>query len=60
MTDANLIEIFCILDEFCKYLAPELKKHTRFSLKINYFVVSDKMFMVIYTLSFADAVCVHR
>ena len=25
MTDANLIEIFCILDEFCKYLAPELK-----------------------------------
>ena len=28
MTDANLIEIFCILDEFCKYLAPELKKHT--------------------------------
>lgn len=28
MTDANLIEIFCILDEFCKYLEPELKKHT--------------------------------
>ena len=28
MTDANLIEIFCILDEFCKYFAPELKKHT--------------------------------
>lgn len=28
MTDANLIEIFCILDEFCKYLAPELKKRT--------------------------------
>ena len=28
MTDANLMEIFCILDEFCKYLAPELKKHT--------------------------------
>lgn len=25
MTDANLIEIFCILDEFCKYFAPELK-----------------------------------
>lgn len=28
MTDANLIEIFCILDEFCKYLVTELKKHT--------------------------------
>ncbi len=28
MTTANLIEIFCILDEFCKYFAPELKKHT--------------------------------
>lgn len=27
MTDANLIEIFCIIDEFCKYFAPELKKH---------------------------------
>ena len=28
MTDANSMEIFCILDEFCKYFAPELKKHT--------------------------------
>ena len=28
MTPANLIEIFCILDEFCKFFAPELKKHT--------------------------------
>ena len=28
MTDANLIEIFCILDEFCKYFTPELRKHT--------------------------------
>lgn len=28
MTDTNLIEIFCILDEFCKYFAFELKKHT--------------------------------
>ena len=28
MTDANIIEIFCILDEFCKYFTPELKKHT--------------------------------
>ena len=27
MTAANLIEIFCILDEFCKYFTPELKKH---------------------------------
>ena len=27
MTTANLIEIFCILDEFCKYFTPELKKH---------------------------------
>jgi len=27
MTTANLIEIFCILDEFCKFFAPELKKH---------------------------------
>ena len=28
MTTANLVEIFCILDEFCKYFTPELKKHT--------------------------------
>ena len=27
MTDTNLVEIFCILDEFCKYFTPELKKH---------------------------------
>lgn len=27
MTNTNIIEIFCILDEFCKYLSPELKKH---------------------------------
>ena len=27
MTTAYLIEIFCILDEFCKYFTPELKKH---------------------------------
>ena len=27
MTTTNLIEIFCILDEFCKYFTPELKKH---------------------------------
>ena len=26
-TTANLIEIFCILDEFCKYFKPELKKN---------------------------------
>ena len=26
MTTANLIEIICILDEFCKYFTPELKK----------------------------------
>ena len=26
MTDVNLVEIFCILDEFCKYFTPELKK----------------------------------
>lgn len=25
MTDTNLIEIYCIHDEFCKYFAPELK-----------------------------------
>lgn len=28
MTTANLVEIFCILDEFCKFFEPELKKHT--------------------------------
>lgn len=28
MTDTYLIEIFCIIDEFCKYFAPELKKYT--------------------------------
>ena len=27
MTDVNLVKIFCILDEFCKYCTPELKKH---------------------------------
>ena len=27
MTETNLVEIFCILDEFCKYFTPELKKH---------------------------------
>ena len=26
MTTANVIEIFCFLDEFCKYFEPELKK----------------------------------
>lgn len=31
MTTTNLVEIFCILDEFCKYLTPELKKQ---SLKV--------------------------
>jgi len=28
MTIANVIEIFCFLDEFCKYFEPELKKRT--------------------------------
>jgi len=28
MTDTNLIEIFCIFDDFCKYFTPGLKKHT--------------------------------
>lgn len=28
MTTTNLVEIFCILDEFCKYLTPELKKQS--------------------------------
>lgn len=27
VTTANLIEIFCILDEFCKFFTPELKRH---------------------------------
>ncbi len=27
MTDANLLEIFCIFDGFCKYFVPKLKKH---------------------------------
>ena len=26
MTTASIIEIFCFLDEFCKYFEPELKK----------------------------------
>ena len=26
MNSTNLIEIFCILDEFCKFFAPQLKK----------------------------------
>ena len=28
MNDTNLIEIFCIFDDFYKYFTPELKKHT--------------------------------
>ena len=28
MTTANLGEIFCILDDFCKIFEPEIKKHT--------------------------------
>lgn len=28
MTDTNLVEIFCIFDEFCKYFTPKLKKHS--------------------------------
>ena len=28
MTDANLIEIFCILDEFCKYFIPDAAYRT--------------------------------
>lgn len=35
MTNANIIEIFCILDEFCKYFTPELKKNTRWTPAIN-------------------------
>ena len=27
MTNTNLIEIFCILDEFCNFFAPQFKKH---------------------------------
>ncbi len=34
MTNANIIEIFCILDEFCKYFTPELK-NTRWTPAIN-------------------------
>ena len=30
MASTNLIEIFCILDEYCKYFEPELR---RFHLK---------------------------
>lgn len=26
MTDTNIIEIFCVFDDFRKYFAPELKK----------------------------------
>lgn len=28
MATTNLVEIFCILDEFCKYFTPELKKRS--------------------------------
>ena len=27
MTNTNLIKIFCIFDNYCKYFTPELKKH---------------------------------
>ena len=27
MATANLVEIYCIFDEFCKIFNPELKKH---------------------------------
>lgn len=26
MATTNIVEFFCILDELCKYFAPELKK----------------------------------
>jgi len=51
MTTANLIEIFCILDEFCKYFTPELKSHDTYQVPVinrNYFTVS-----IFYTHSFS-------
>ena len=30
MTTANLVEILCILDDFCKILEPEIKKKHSF------------------------------
>ena len=37
MISTNLIEIFCILDEFCKFFAPQLKKCLldEFSRRVN-------------------------
>ena len=37
MISTNLIEIFCILDEFCKFFAPQLKKRLldEFSRRVN-------------------------
>ena len=38
MDTANLVEIFCIFDEFCKYFDIELKKHYNDLLtKVNQF-----------------------
>ncbi len=39
MTGANIIEIFCILDEFCKYFAPKLK-NTRWTHQANVVAIS--------------------
>ena len=39
MTDTNLVEIFCILDEFCKCFTPELKRKQLDTLQLVYPVV---------------------
>lgn len=35
MATTNIVEFFCILDELCKYFAPELKKRTLKSPPVN-------------------------
>ena len=57
MADANIIEIFCILDEFCKYFAPELKK-THFRLFFRHRLVAG--FQAFQHPSHVDAEGAHR
>ena len=48
MTTANIIEIFCFLDEFCKYFEPELKKRA----------ISTKLFYVVGSLSLLSIITI--
>ena len=48
MTTSNIIEIFCFLDEFCKYFEPELKKRA----------ISTKLFYIVGSLSLLSIITI--